>query len=78
MFSPMKNEDKQLLLEISEMIQELSKRIEHPQVLELLKKFGEDYERLEEKIKTYDYSKEDEAFKRADKRIEDYYKNRKI
>jgi hypothetical protein len=55
MFSEAKHEDKLLLLEIGEMIGELTKRIEHPNVLPLIERFGEDYLALEEKIKTFNY-----------------------
>jgi hypothetical protein len=58
MFSLTKKIDKELLLEIAEMIEVLY-RLNRPEAKELAEKFGEDYLRLEEKIKTYDYSKED-------------------
>lgn len=58
MFSPAQKLDKELLLEIAEMITTLS-RSHYPQARELLEKFVEDYTALEEKIKTYDYSRID-------------------
>lgn len=58
MFSYAKNEDKLLLLEIGEMIEELLKHVEHSEVMQLIEKFGEDYVALEEKLKTYNYKNE--------------------
>jgi len=51
MYSSEKHEDKLLLLEIAETIESLVKCSEY----ELAGKYGEHYERLEQKIKTHPY-----------------------
>jgi len=54
MFSQQKQDDKELLLEIAEMILVLVK-VGTTEAIDLAEKFGEDYNRLQEKIKTTDY-----------------------
>ena len=61
MFSPAKAEDKKFLLELIELIQLLAK-INITESLDLAEKFGDHYLVLEEKIKTHDYTKEDEIY----------------
>lgn len=61
MFSPEKNEDKHLLLTLSEVIEVLA-RINKPTAQELIQKFGQDYLELEQKIQTHDYSNEDKLW----------------
>lgn len=61
MFSPSKYSDKKFQLELIALI-ELLVKIGTPQSLDLAEKFGQHYIELEEKIKTYDYSKEDEFY----------------
>ena len=58
MFSPIKKEDKELLLAIAEMIETLVKN-KNPQALDLAERFGQDYLELEKKILIYDYSETD-------------------
>lgn len=75
MISTSKKEDKEMQLEVSEMIQALV-RTGNKEAIDLAEKFGETYLALSERIKHHDYSKEDEIRNRADKRIDDYYKNK--
>jgi len=70
MYSPSKHEDKMLLLEIGEMIETLVKHSNY----DLAGKFGEDYEQLEQKIKTHDYSNDDEILNRSERRLLDFQK----
>ena len=65
MFSPTKKPDKELLLEIGHMVEQLFRM----QQIDLAEKFGEHYIKLSEKISTHDYTKEDEASDRADQRM---------
>lgn len=60
MFSPCKKTDKELLYEIGEMAKALISFDE-----ELAKKFVVDYQTLQQKIQTYDYSKDDEVLLRS-------------
>lgn len=65
MFSPVRKEDKELLLEISETIETLVRvgtRFNKPEALDLAEKLGDNYITLQEKIKTYDYTKDDELY----------------
>lgn len=62
MFSPLKKQDKELQLLIGEIVEILVKlgvRINCPKALDLAESLGDDYLQLDQKIKTYDYSKED-------------------
>lgn len=61
MFSPTQHEDKKFLMELAELIQLLVK-INTTQTLDLAQKFGDHYLTLEEKIKTHDYTKDDERY----------------
>lgn len=54
MFSQDKQDDQELLLAIAEMIEVLVKN-GTAEALDLAEKFGEDYTRLQEKIKTTNY-----------------------
>lgn len=54
MFSQQKQDDQELLLEIAEMILVLVK-VGTTEAVDLAEKFGEDYTRLQEKIKTTSY-----------------------
>jgi len=65
MFSQSKKLDKELLLEIGLMVEQLV-RI---QQIDLAEKYGESYLKLSEKVNTHDYTKEDEALDRADQRM---------
>lgn len=60
MFSPVKKEDKELLLAIAEMIETLVKN-GTKEALDLAEKFGQDYLNLEKKIQTYDYTETDQT-----------------
>jgi hypothetical protein len=61
MFSPSQHEDKKFLLELAELIEILVK-INTTQSLDLAEKFGDYYLETQEKIKTHDYTKDDEAY----------------
>lgn len=61
MFSPNKNEDKKLLLLLSETIEVLV-NINTPESLKTAESLGELYLQTESKIKNYDYSKDDEMY----------------
>lgn len=74
MFSPAKKSDKQFLLELSETI-ELLVKIGTPQSLDLAEEYGKDYLALENKIATYDYSKEDEVYYSLEKLHEHNLRN---
>lgn len=58
MFSETKKRDKEFALTLAELI-ELLARIGTTESIDLAERFGGDYLRLQEKIKTYDYSKDD-------------------
>lgn len=60
MFSPVKKEDKELLLAIAEMIETLVKN-GTKESLDLAERFGQDYLNLEKKIQTYDYTETDQT-----------------
>lgn len=68
MFSPAKKDDQEMLLEIAETIEMLVK-IGTTEAWEIAEKFGQDYLKLETKIKTYDYSKENEIDARIEARL---------
>lgn len=68
MFSPTKKDDQEMLLEIAETIEMLVK-IGTAEAWDLAEKFGQDYLQLETRIKTYDYSKEDEIDARIEARL---------
>ena len=61
MFSPTKAEDKKFLLTLAELI-ELLVKMATTESLDLAEKFGDHYIALEEKIKTYDYDKDDQRY----------------
>lgn len=61
MFSPVKKEDKELLLAIVEMIEVLVKN-GTKEALDLAEKFGENYSNLEKKIQTHDYTETDKVY----------------
>ncbi len=73
MFSPTQKLDKDLLLEIAEMISTLS-TIDKPPAKDLMEKFAEDYLILEEKIKTFDYSKDDALIEKHESWIKNIIK----
>jgi hypothetical protein len=58
MFSPAKKADKQFLLELADLI-ELLVSTRRTDALDLAERYGEHYVALEQKITTYDYSRED-------------------
>lgn len=60
MYSPCKKQDQEFLLEIAEMIELLIKVGTTP-AIDLAEKFGDNYLDLEKKIKTHDYTKEDQS-----------------
>jgi len=68
MFSKSQKLDKELQLEIALMIEALVKTGKS-EALDLAEKYGEHYLKLEEKISKNDYTKEDAALDRADKRL---------
>jgi hypothetical protein len=67
MFSPTKHRHKQLLLEISEMIETLVKY----GYIEIAEGFIKPYEYYENLIKTEEYTKEDESYYRLEKILND-------
>jgi hypothetical protein len=64
MFSPTQHEDKKFLLELGELIEILIKT-GTPESIDLAEKFGDQYLQLQNKIKTYDYTKDDEKYYNA-------------
>lgn len=68
MFSPIKKLDQELLLEIVEMIEVLV-QVGTTQAIDLAEKFGQNYLDLEKKIKTYDYTREDQSYFATEKII---------
>ena len=72
MFSQSKKLDKEILLEMAEIITILH-RIASKESLDLLEYMAEGYEKLEEKINTHDYSKEDEILERIDSLLENRF-----
>lgn len=61
MFSPTQHEDKKFLMELVQLI-ELLVKIKTTESLDLAERFGEHYIKLKEKIKNFDYSKDDKSF----------------
>jgi len=61
MFSPTQHEDKKFLMELVQLI-ELLVKTNTAESLDLAEKFGDHYLTLEEKIKTHDYTKDDEQY----------------
>ena len=61
MFSPTQHEDKKFLMELAELITLLVK-LKTPQALDLAEKFGAHYLTLDEKVKTHDYTQDDESY----------------
>jgi len=68
MFSPSKHEDKKFQLELIELIKLLTK-IGTTESLDLAEKFGDHYVELDEKIKTHDYTKDDQMYYQLEKLI---------
>ena len=66
MFSPTQHDDKLLLCEIGEMMKTLAKHQDREGVPELIQGFYQTYEKLNEKIKTFDYSKNDAIIEKHD------------
>ena len=73
MYSINQKEDRELMLQIAQTIEVLVK-IKLPQALDLAEQFGQHYLELEEKVKTYDYTKEDFIRNRVDTFIENTIK----
>jgi len=74
MFSPCKKRDRELQLELIDMIETLirmGRRLDNALALDLAEKFGQDYIALEKKINTHDYTKDDEF----EERWLNYYEN---
>ena len=71
MISTLRKLDKELMYEIGEIIVVLVRNGK----IELAESYGEKYQALDEKIKTHDYSKEDELITSADERIDEFYRN---
>jgi hypothetical protein len=63
MFSPSRKLDKEFLLEITLLIEQLIKN-GSTAALDLAEKFGENYLALQNKISTYDYTTDDRALER--------------
>lgn len=61
MYSPVKKQDQELLLEIAETIEVLVS-VGTKESVDLAEKFGQNYLDLEEKIKTHDYTREDQSY----------------
>jgi hypothetical protein len=66
MFSPTQHEDKKFLLELIQLL-ELLIKINTTESLDLAEKFGEHYLEIQEKIKTHDYTKDDEFYYKINK-----------
>jgi len=60
MFSYAKHIDKLLLLEIGEFVTMLTRHLDKEGVMEQLDFYTKQYERIEQRIKTYDYTRTDE------------------
>lgn len=71
MLEPAKKLDQELMYEIGELIKVLV-RIDKTEALDLAESLGEDYLKLQQKIKTHDYSKENEILCRV------YWSNKSI
>jgi recombinational DNA repair protein RecR len=70
MYSPNKQQDRELLLELVEVIEVLIKvgvKTDKKEAFDLAESLGDDYLSLQEKIKTFDYSREDELEKSIQK-----------
>jgi ribosomal 30S subunit maturation factor RimM len=65
MFSPTQHQDKKFLMEVAELI-ELLVKLKTTQSLDLAESFGDYYLELENKIKTYDYTQDDEYYYHLD------------
>ena len=62
MYSPNKQQDRELLLELVEVIEIIIKvgvKTDNKEAFNLAESLGEDYLSLQEKIKTFDYSQAD-------------------
>lgn len=68
MFSTAKKLDRELLLEIGEMIKVLIK-VNNTESLDLAEKFGDHYVALSDRVKNFDYTHLDEIHTRADGRM---------
>lgn len=65
MYSPNRHMDKELLHEIGLMILAIEKHRHRPLVEKTIEGFAQSYKALEAKIKTHDYTKEDEIYERS-------------
>ena len=68
MFSPTKHEDKKFALELVAII-EILIRNASTESMDLAEKLGDHYAELQEKIKTHDYTKDDQRYYQLEKLI---------
>ena len=68
MFSPTKKADQELLQQVIRTV-ELLVKMKSPAALDTAQRFGTTYEQLDNRIKTHDYTKEDESYFRVEKML---------